>query len=122
MKTKNVGLSKVSIEKRGTVLQLHSAAPPKARPPWPCKATWSGDAAVWDVFIDHEGIEPSEPIEDQVLVELPDDKAPAYRLTLKVMSGGIWWTVTKIVGTSEKHRITGGTYDPGPGARASRPE
>ena len=93
VKAKNVGLSKVLIEKKGMVLQPHPAVAPKSSPSWPCHATWSGDLAVFDVFNDHAWIEPSEPIEDQVLVELPDDKTPAYKLMLRVQSGTIWWTV-----------------------------
>ena len=119
MKTKNVGLSKVPIERSGTFLQLHSAIAPRTCPPWPCQATWNQAPAVWGVFKDHDWLEPSEPIEDQMLIELPDDKAPAYSLTLKVLSGKLWWTATNIVRASDKHGVPGGTYEPGSGARAS---
>lgn len=110
VKARNVGLSKVVIEHEATVLQLHSAVAMHASPPWPCQISW-GDkpVAVFDVFKDQDLIEPSEPIEDQLLAELPDDKAPAYKLTLKVLSKKEFWTAKTIVQGSEKHRTTGGT-------------
>jgi hypothetical protein len=97
VKVKNVGLSKVSIQQEGTALQLHRALTPKASPPWPCQAMWENDPALFDVFKEHTSVEPSEPIEDQVLVELPRDKASAYKLTLTVRSGKEFWTAKSIV-------------------------
>jgi hypothetical protein len=101
VKAKNVGGSKVRIDQEGTALQLYPAVAVKASPLWPCQAIWSENPAVFDVFKDHAWIESSEPIEDQVLVELPDDKATAYKLTLRVRSGKTWWTAKNIVQASE---------------------
>jgi len=117
VKARNVGLSKVLVDQKGTILQLHSAVPPNTVPSWPCQVTWSNEPAVFDVFKDHPSIEPSEPIEDQVLVELPDDNAPAYKLTLKVLSKKVSWTARNIVQGPVTDRITGGAR-----GQSSRPE
>jgi hypothetical protein len=119
VKAKNVGLSKVSIEQRGTILQLYPAVTESSAPSSPCPVVWSDKPAVFDVFKDHAWVEPSEPVEDQVLIELPNDKAPAYKLTLKVLSKKISWTGRNIVSGSEEHRIEGGIRDQGPGSDAS---
>jgi hypothetical protein len=110
VRIKNVGLSKVPIGHEGTILQLHSAVAMTTSPSWPCQVIWSDEpTAVFDVFKDHDSVEPSEPIEDQVLAELPDDAARAYKLTLKVLSKNLFWTAKTIVQGSAKHRIKGGT-------------
>ncbi len=121
VKAKNVGLSKVLVEQKGTILQLCPAADQNTAPSWPCQIAWSNEPAVFDVFTDHKWIEPSEPIEDWVLIELPDDKVPAYKLTLKVLSNEISWTATNIV-ASVTRGIDGGTCDPNSGSEARGPE
>jgi hypothetical protein len=122
VKAKNVGLSKVSIEQRGTILQVYPAVTQSSTPASPCQIVWSDKPAVFDVFKDHAWVEPSEPVEDQILIELPDDKAPAYKLTLKVLSKNISWTARNIVSGSEEHRIKGGIRDQVPGSDASGSE
>jgi len=111
VKAKNVGLSKLLVEQKGTILQLQPAVAQTSAPSWPCQVTWSDKPAVFDVFTDHAWIEPSEPIEDQVLVELPDDNAPAYKLTLKVLSKKISWTARNIVQGPITNRTTGGVRE-----------
>ncbi|MGA7967719.1 MAG: hypothetical protein WB983_03735 [Terriglobales bacterium] len=122
MKTKNVGRSKVPIGREGTVLQVQSAVVARTPPRWPMQANWREGPAVWGVFGDHDWLEPSEPIEDHLLIELPDDKTPAYRLTLRVLSGNLWWTATNVVQSSEKNLMKGGGYESGSGSGAGRPE
>ncbi|MGB9237044.1 MAG: hypothetical protein WCC04_21760 [Terriglobales bacterium] len=123
VRTKNVGLSKVPIGHEGTILQLHSAVATTTSPSWPCQVMWSDEpTAVFDVFKDHDSVEPSEPIEDQVLAELPDDEAPAYKLTLKVLSKKLFWTAKTIVQGSAKHRTKGGICGEGVRSEASGPE
>lgn len=122
VKAENVGLSKVSIEQRGTILQLYPAVTQSSTPSFPCQVIWSDKPAVFDVFKDHAWVEPSEPIEDQVLIELPDDKAPAYKLTLKVLSKKISWTARNIVSGLDEHCIEGGSRDQVSGSDASGSE
>jgi len=101
VKVKNVGLSKVSIDQRGTILQLQRAVTCGKNPEWPCQAMWDDHPAVFDVFKEHPHVEPSEPVEDLVLVELPQDKdrLSAYRLILRVSSGKQVWIAKYIVQT-----------------------
>jgi len=107
-KIRNVGLARVSIQKEGTALHIRSALTPNASPQVPCQAIWNEEPAVFDVFKDHTDIEPSEPIEDHVLVELPGAEASAYRLTLTVCSKkgllkkGQIWTATSILETVQE--------------------
>lgn len=122
VKAKNVGLSRVSVDQRGTILQLHPAVAQVTASSWPCQITWTDQPAVFDVFKEHAWIEPSEPIQDQVLVELPNDHAPAYKLTLKILSEKISWTARNIVQGSERQRIIGGNYGQGTGSEASGSE
>jgi hypothetical protein len=97
VRAKNVGLSKVPIEQKGTILQLYEAIPPSSNPESPFQATWNDSPAVFDVFKEHAWIEPSEPVEDHVLIELPNNNAPAYKLNLKVLSKKISWTARNII-------------------------
>jgi len=122
VRVKNVGLSKVSIEQKGTILQLYPAVSQSSSPSSPCQMIWSEKPAVFDVFKDQECVEPSEPIEDQVLVELPNDEAPAYKLALRVLSKKTWWTAGNIVGTSEEHRMNGGNREQSPRSHAGGSE
>jgi hypothetical protein len=122
VRAKNVGLSRVSIEQSGTILQVYPAVTQSSIPSFPCQTIWSDTPAVFDVFKDHAWIEPSEPVEDQVLIELPDNKTPAYKLNLKILSKKISWTARNIVGGSEEHRTKGGTHGKGTGSDASGTE
>jgi hypothetical protein len=121
VKAKNVGLSRVLIEQSGTALLLYAAEIPNASP-WPLQTIWSGSPAAFEVFKDHAWAEPSEPVEDQMLIELPDDRAPAYKLILKVLSKKITWTAKNIVGGSEENRIIGGLCAESPGPEAGGPK
>jgi hypothetical protein len=119
VRAKNVGLSRVSIEQKGTILQIYPAVTQSSSPSFPCQIVWSDKPAVFDVFKEHAWIEPSEPVEDRVLIELPDTKAPAYKLNLKILSKKISWTARNIVVGSEEHRTKGGTHGKSTGSDAS---
>jgi hypothetical protein len=99
VKLKNVGLSKVAIKQEGTILQLHRAVTPEKGPPWPCRAMRDNQPAVFDVFRENSHVEPSEPVEDLVLVQLPQDRASAYTLILRVSSGKQVWIAKNVVQT-----------------------
>jgi hypothetical protein len=114
---KNVGLSRVLVSQEGTILQLHPAVIYYTSPSWPCQIRWTDQPAVFDVFTEHPWIESSEPIQDQVLVELPDNGTLAYRLTLKVCDRKTTWTATNIVQRSNQTRIEGGNRGQGPGPK-----
>jgi hypothetical protein len=94
---KNVGLSRVQIQQKGTALLVH-ALQPQSSPSVPMRSHWDPNYRVFEVFKDHEWIEPGEPISQPLFVQLPHQPAPAYRLVLKLTSGGIWWTAEAIVG------------------------
>jgi hypothetical protein len=128
-KVKNVGLSKVRIDQEGTILQLFSSVRQNSIPSFPCQVTWNDRPAVFDVFKEHKWVEPLETIEDQVLIELPDDRTSDYKLNLKVLSKRIWWkvlsngiswTARSIV--SVGGRMKGGTDGQSSGSDASRPK
>jgi hypothetical protein len=57
--------------------------------------------AAFDVFSGSKWVEPSEPIAESSIVALPPGNALAYKATLKVVSGAIWWTAEAIVGDTQ---------------------
>lgn len=104
VRAKNVGLSKVPIEQKGTILQLYESVLSSSSPQFPFQATWADSPAVFDVFKEHAWVEPSEPVEDHVLIELPRNGVPAYKLNLKVLSKKISWTARNVVYGSERRQ------------------
>jgi len=53
--------------------------------------------AAFEVFSGNNGVEPSEPITESVMIALPYGNGLAYRVTLTVVSGEFWWTAATIV-------------------------
>ena len=96
-KVKNVGLSKVSIEQRGTaviiddiVLKTSQGEPPKLE-------TEEISNGVLEVFKAHGWIEPGEPIEESFLFALPfQSDRVAVRLGLRIVSEDIEWNADSI--------------------------
>lgn len=90
IQVKNVGLSKVNIKQKGTALRLLSYNPTNLNDPWLHQRTIS-------VLLNHEWIEPGEPIEEQVLIPLPDSKIIAARAELILVSTKTMWETVVIL-------------------------
>jgi hypothetical protein len=86
---KNVGFSKVLIKQEGSGLRIFSAMPEEPIPEM-LRVEWKREGT-FPVFKEHQWIESSETIEDQLLVTLPEGHPRTYRLELWVSSGGIVW-------------------------------
>jgi hypothetical protein len=86
---RNVGLSKVEIEQKGSVLQVLSYEAP-IRMTSIESASWK-DLKVFPVFESQEWIEPGELVEEQRLLVTPDGTYKAFRLQLRIVSKGSTW-------------------------------
>jgi hypothetical protein len=94
---RNIGLSKVPIQQKGTGLLIYSANVQNRPPSFPSEVLWDEPVAAFGVLSGKNGVEPSEPISESLLVALPHGDAFTHKLTLKVVSGEIWWTAESIV-------------------------
>jgi hypothetical protein len=87
---KNVGLSKVAIEQRGTAIVIDEklvAFDPDGKP-----RVKSEPGVVLQVFSVHGWIEPGEPIEQSFLLALPERaNRAAVGLRLRIVSPAPWW-------------------------------
>ena len=101
VRVRNIGLSRVPIQQRGTALLIYSVDVKDRTPSFPGQVRWKEPVAAFDVFAGEKWVEPSEPIAESFLVALPHSDALAYKVTLKVVSGKIWWTAETIVGDTE---------------------
>jgi hypothetical protein len=97
---KNVGLSRVRIQQRGTAVLVYSSHV-QANPQQPVLSGWDPDYHVFEIFKSHSWIEPGEPISQPILVQLPHEHAFSYLVVLKLNSGKIWWTAEETVVTKE---------------------
>jgi hypothetical protein len=103
---KNVGLSVVTIEQKGTAIVIDDLLV-VADAGKPARIA-SETVAVLEVFKAHGWIEPGEPIEQSFLITLPERaNRVAAKMRLRIVSHGIEWnddTVAEIVqpGASEK--------------------
>ena len=93
---KNVGLSQVPIEQRGTAIEVVSYALPDNQTEAPKLV--SQVVTVESIFEAHGWVEPGEQIEDSFLIVVPEDhEVVAFRLRLRIVSAGIEWNVDSIV-------------------------
>jgi hypothetical protein len=69
LRLKNIGSSKVELIQKGTGIQISRMADKQS--PAPTEAHWDSVGGVFEVFVKHEWIEPSEAIEDELLVRMP---------------------------------------------------
>jgi hypothetical protein len=92
VKMKNVGLSKVAIQQKGTGLRITTCEVPER----PYSDVRWVRGRVYEVFVHHAGIEPGEPIEDRVLIALPAGKL-AVQLEFRVESGEQEWNTQEII-------------------------
>jgi hypothetical protein len=70
-------------------------------PLFPSQVQWDEPAAAFDVFSGRKWVESSESIAEVLLVDLPHGDSLAYKITLKVVSGEIWWTAESLVGDTK---------------------
>jgi hypothetical protein len=92
---KNVGLSKVEIEQRGSALQVLSYEAPIHIASIE-RASWN-ILKVLPVFEAHEWIEPGELVEEQHLLLTPDGTYKAFQLQLRIVSKGIVWKAMRTI-------------------------
>ncbi len=97
VKVRNIGLSKVPIQQKGTGLLIYSAKMQDQPPSFPSEVLWDEPVAAFDVFSGKNGVEPSEAISESVMIALPQGVVFTHKVTLKVVSGEIWWTAESIV-------------------------
>lgn len=81
---KNVGLSKVDIQRKGSALSIFVAevSPGLADVQ---EIKWKS-VADFDIFIAHQWIEPGELIQEQRLIAIPNHKYLAFRLDIRLVS------------------------------------
>lgn len=95
VRVKNLGLTKVDIQQRGSALRVFSYNAPadvqKARNV-ACKRL-----ATFAVFEQHQWIESGETIEDQRLIAIPSNGGVAFRLELRLVANEITWTAVNII-------------------------
>jgi hypothetical protein len=94
-KLKNVGLSKVKIEKDGSGLRVLSIDKQTGI----TKAcTLEGERlATFPVFEHHKWIESGETIEDHRLIGIPSENQVAFRLILRIVAKKISWRTDTII-------------------------
>jgi hypothetical protein len=107
---KNVGLSKVDIEQKGSGLRVFSydAAPHATEAHI---AEWTR-IRTFPVLEDHQWIEPGESIEDERLIVIPEDEHLAIQLELRVVSNGITWKERSIIDLAGEDRRGSGVQHP----------
>jgi hypothetical protein len=95
---KNVGLSQLDIEQRGTALIVYGykSVTNPARTTTPD----ADELAKFAVFADHFWIEPGEAIEEQRFIVVPDPEYIAFRLELRIVAHRLQWKAKTI--TSER--------------------
>ena len=84
MSLKNVGLSRVDIEQKGSALQVLSYNGPVSRE-HVLSAEWEALAA-FPVFEAHQWIEPGETVKEERLIAIPTSSRKAFQLQLYIVS------------------------------------
>jgi hypothetical protein len=95
---KNVGGSRVDIEQEGTGLRILTASTDE--PETVLSSDWQSTAS-FDVFKDHEWIEPGETISEERLIAIKKDHWIALRLELQIHSKKVVWHAMTIVGLDD---------------------
>lgn len=97
-RAQNIGLREFPVSREGTTLQLYGHAVETTEPDAEgTLADWR-DLGTWRAFEGRTVLEPDEPVEEQLLIELPDSGYVALKLELLVNSGvGRSWEATEVV-------------------------
>jgi hypothetical protein len=108
MTLKCVGLAKVPIDQYGSGLIVYMEVPrDNANIQGPTEARWSETYWVIEVFKNHGWIESEEVVHEQVMIELPKQHAPAYKLKLKINSKNVTWTTVSTINVEHDLRNEG---------------
>jgi len=97
VKIRNIGLSRVPIDPKGTALLLYSITAEDQSPSFPSHVQWKEPVAAFDLFSGRKWVESSETVAEAIMVALPRSDASTYKVTVKVVSGDIWWTAESIL-------------------------
>jgi hypothetical protein len=92
---KNIGLSKVAIQQKGTAIIISTFDVPHS-PVSVSGVEWK-DLKAFSVFTRHKWIEPGESIEDQQLLIVKTCEQPAIRVRLRVVCDKIEWNIETII-------------------------
>lgn len=97
-RAKNIGLVRFPIGAEGTGLQVYAHGVDRGAPdPAGTLADWQ-ELGVWRTFARRGMLEPGEPMEEQLLIELPNAGFTALKLELIVYSGTKrLWQATEVV-------------------------
>jgi hypothetical protein len=104
IKVRNIGLSRVQIEQKGTALSIYAVSMTEPPVAGLNQVQWNEPVAAFDLFDEQTWIEPSEPVAESMLLTLPEMAAQAYKVVLTVTSGDIWWTAETIVSDNKHSR------------------
>jgi hypothetical protein len=95
---RNIGLREVRLDGAGTVIRIYAQElEPAEDLRQSSEAAWSW-LGTWHVFGDRQILEPSEPVEEQTLIELPHTTLAALKIELRIYSrAGKFWRATEVV-------------------------
>lgn len=109
---KNVGLSKVNINQRGTALSLFSGPQDQIGPQGTMSVThvareiqWTWVATV-SILEDHAWIEPNEDLRETHVFTLPEDFSSVSKVEAKIRSHSHTWSVKTVAITHQPKRQT----------------
>jgi hypothetical protein len=89
VKTRNIGLSRVPIEQKGTALLIYSVSMEGRTTSFPSQVQWGDPVAAFGVFAGNKWVESSESLAETLIVALPHGNVSTYKAALKVVSGEI---------------------------------
>jgi hypothetical protein len=93
---KNIGLSKVDIDREESGLRITSSKPGATKNV--AHAVEWGEGSVFNVFTDDPSVEPGETVEEKYLIAIPgcEQEHLAFRLQLLIQSKNAYWQVNGI--------------------------
>lgn len=94
VKLKNLGLSKTNIKQEGTGIRILKIMPQEIVE---AEDATTEHQITLSIFEEHQWIEPNELIEDECLVQLPEQCAFAYEVQVRVVGQGLSWAAHDIV-------------------------
>jgi len=97
MQVKCVGSAQAFIDRRGTGLMLYGQLPRAGSVSEPKEVRWAQTFSAVNIFPNHVWVEAGEVISEQVMIELPNPPAHAYKVRVKLNSGEYSWTTITTV-------------------------
>jgi hypothetical protein len=92
MQVKCAGSAQVFIDRHGTGLMLYGQLPRAGNVSEPKEVRWAQTFSAVNIFPNHVWVEAGEVISEQVMIELPNPPAHAYKVRVKLNSGEYSWT------------------------------